>query len=148
MAYLLQNRKNVSLLKVTEFCSDVHGILVRNSSEAQSDTQPQPSMNVSIPSVDSALGQYIYHYIPHNIISKLPHMDEAINNTSRQCCVPVRSQYVGRVPVLRGDEYALGVTAGRWGIRRGMVLKVDRHSAYRVPYEEEQYQKSECRGAW
>jgi hypothetical protein len=29
-----------------------------------------------------------------------------------------------------------------------MVLKVDRHSVYRVPHEEEQYQKSECRGAW
>jgi hypothetical protein len=78
-----QPRKNVSLLKVTEFCSDVHGILVHNSSEAQSDIQPQPSMNVSNLSVDSALGQYIYHYIPYDVIWKLLHENEAINNTSR-----------------------------------------------------------------
>jgi hypothetical protein len=83
MAYLLQTWNNVSLLKVMELCSDVHGILVHNSSEAQSDTQPQPSMSVSNASVDCALRQYIYHYIPYNIISKLLHMDEAIDNTSR-----------------------------------------------------------------
>jgi hypothetical protein len=46
MAFFLQSRKSVSLLKVTEFCSDVYEMLVRNSSEAQSDTQPQPSMIV------------------------------------------------------------------------------------------------------
>jgi hypothetical protein len=50
--------------------------------------------------------------------------------------------------MLRGDEYALGVPARWWSIQRGMVLKIDRHSVQRIPYEEEQYHKSECGGAW